>query len=212
MQDQQPIEADKVLIRYSTKMRSLFVSTLFLLLETSSGMLRRPLDRELPSPSMERARYSNYWAVEVNGGVMNANQLAAKHGFVNMGKVKLCDLATTAGCCVNKIIYGEREREGEVCVIPINVTLNLQVGNFNNHYHFQLLVSNSSTSVDDGSSYIKSVNYRLIHDQTIGSLAEIGLQPALTSRLKSENMVQSIKTIFLWCWLHRHRCRVSTYF
>ena len=66
----------------------LFVSTLVLSLDTSNGMLRRPFDREIPSPSMERSRYSNYWAVEINGGVMIANQLAAKHGFINLGKVK----------------------------------------------------------------------------------------------------------------------------
>lgn len=69
-------------------MQSLFVSTLVLIaLDKASGMLRHPLNRELPSPFMEKARYSNDWAVEVNGGLTIANELAAKHGFVNMGQV-----------------------------------------------------------------------------------------------------------------------------
>ena len=72
-------------------MQTLLVSCLVLLaLDVASGMLRHPLRRERPgSPSLaaeNRPRYSNDWAVEVNGGVEIANQLAAKLGFVNMGQ------------------------------------------------------------------------------------------------------------------------------
>ena len=71
-------------------MLAVLVSTLILLLSLnkSSGMLRHPLNRVLPAPSMERAKYSNDWAVEVNGGVTIANHLASKHGFINMGPVR----------------------------------------------------------------------------------------------------------------------------
>ena len=33
-------------------------------------------------------QYTNSWAVEVSGGEEKANALAAKHGFVNTGKVR----------------------------------------------------------------------------------------------------------------------------
>ena len=72
-------------------MQTLLVSYLVLLaLDVASGMLRHPLRRERPgSPSLaaeNKPRYSNDWAVEVNGGLEIANQLAAKLGFVNMGQ------------------------------------------------------------------------------------------------------------------------------
>jgi len=34
------------------------------------------------------AVYTNEFAVEVNGGLEEANKIAAKHGFVNLGQVK----------------------------------------------------------------------------------------------------------------------------
>ena len=68
-----------------------FVSTLMLVaLDTSSGTLRRSIDGKLLIPQrqvLEKPRYSNDWAVEVIGGLTVANQLADKHGFVNMGQV-----------------------------------------------------------------------------------------------------------------------------
>ena len=69
-------------------MQRLVIGSLVLLaLDVASGMLRHPLRRERPSPALqEKPRYSNDWAVEVNGGVEIANQLAAKLGFVNMGQ------------------------------------------------------------------------------------------------------------------------------
>ena len=71
-------------------MQSLLITTLVLLaLDAVSGMLRHPSSRERPSPALrEKTRYSNDWAVEVSGGVEMADQLAAKHGFINMGQVK----------------------------------------------------------------------------------------------------------------------------
>ena len=59
----------------------------------------------------------------------------------------------------------------------------LQVGNLENHYHFQLLVNSTA-------GYTKTPSYRHIHDRKIGSLAEIGEQSSVTSKLESEDMVQ----------------------
>ena len=61
-----------------------------MVVDVSSAMLRPSLDNEFPTTtSMEKPRYSNDWAVEVNGGATEADRLAAKHGFVNMGQVRL---------------------------------------------------------------------------------------------------------------------------
>ena len=67
--------------------------------------------------------------------------------------------------------------------------MSLQIGNFENHYRFQLLVSANGTSA--GSTYTKNADYRHIKDRILGSFAEIGLQSTLTSKLQSENMVCS---------------------
>lgn len=69
-------------------------------------------------------------------------------------------------------------------------TLPMQVGNFENHYHFQLLLNTTTTNT--GAAYTKSADYRHIRDRMIGSLAEIGLQSAVTSRLQSETTVYCI--------------------
>ena len=37
----------------------------------------------------EKERYSNSWAVEVRGGAEKAEELARKHGFVNLGQVRI---------------------------------------------------------------------------------------------------------------------------
>ena len=67
----------------------------------------------------------------------------------------------------------------------------LQIGNFENHYRFQLLISTNGSSA--GSAYTKNVaDYRHIRDRTLGSFAEIGLQSSPTSKLQSENMVIQI--------------------
>ena len=70
-------------------------------------------------------------------------------------------------------------------------SLPVQVGSFENHYHFQLLVNTTATSgaVEGTTSFAKSVYYKHIRDRTVGSLAEIGLQSAITTKLKSEYMV-----------------------
>ena len=71
----------------------MYFSTLLavLALGTVKGMLRHPLVdrvyRDQTSPLVEKVRYSNDWAVEVSGGLSAANQLAARHGFVNLGQV-----------------------------------------------------------------------------------------------------------------------------
>lgn len=64
----------------------------------------------------------------------------------------------------------------------------MQIGNFENHYRFQLLVNVSGTT-SAGSAYTKSADYRHIRDRTLGSFAEIGLQSTLTTNLQSENRV-----------------------
>lgn len=38
--------------------------------------------------------YMNSWAVEVRGGASAANEVALKHGFTNLGQVKLLWLAS----------------------------------------------------------------------------------------------------------------------
>ena len=60
----------------------------------SSGMLE-PFHRnvqqrssgKLASPSMEKIRYSNNWAVEIHGGSELADQIATRFGFINLGQV-----------------------------------------------------------------------------------------------------------------------------
>lgn len=37
--------------------------------------------------------YSNRWSVQIDGGDAEADRLAHKHGFVNLGKVGLCHIA-----------------------------------------------------------------------------------------------------------------------
>lgn len=89
-------------------MPSLLISSLVLLsLDVASGMLRHPLRRERPgSPSLqdEKPRYSNDWAIEVNGGVEIANQLAAKLGFVNMGQVLKLSVFTLTAIATGVVI------------------------------------------------------------------------------------------------------------
>ena len=80
----------------------------------------------------------------------------------------------------------ERERV-EPSEINIFFTYSFQIGNFENHYRFQLLVNVNGTSAD--STYTKSADYRYIRSRNLGSFAEIGLQTTLTTKLQSENMV-----------------------
>ena len=52
------------------------------------GLLLRQLKRH-GEPAAENPLYSNDWAVQVYGGEEAANELAALHGFINIGKVYL---------------------------------------------------------------------------------------------------------------------------
>ena len=84
----------------------------------------------------------------------------------------------------------EGEREGEIeepSEVNIFFTSSFQIGNFENHYRFQMLVNVNGTSA--GSTYTKNADYRHIRDRSLGSFAEIGLQSTVTSKLQSENMV-----------------------
>ncbi len=49
----------------------------------------------LQSVAAAKPRYTNSWAVEVSGGSLAADELANKHGFVNLGQVSA--LAAVAG-------------------------------------------------------------------------------------------------------------------
>ena len=80
----------------------------------------------------------------------------------------------------------ERERV-EPSEINIIFTSSFQIGNFENHYRFQMLVNVNGTSA--GSTYTKNADYRYIRGRNLGSFAEIGLQTTLTTKLQSENMV-----------------------
>ena len=78
----------------------------------------------------------------------------------------------------------ERNKERDK---QFNTVTFLQIGNFENHYRFQLLIDINGTNA--GSTYTKNADYQHIRDRTQGSFAEIALQSTLTTKLQSENMV-----------------------
>ena len=45
------------------------------------------LDEELETEDQEETKYCNDWAVEIHGGIEMANEIADKHGFMNLGQV-----------------------------------------------------------------------------------------------------------------------------
>ena len=45
------------------------------------------LDEELEKADQEATKYCNDWAVEIHGGMEMANNIADKHGFINLGQV-----------------------------------------------------------------------------------------------------------------------------
>lgn len=40
--------------------------------------------------SRDQKLYSNTWALEVDGGEEEANRIAEKYGYINLGKVRVC--------------------------------------------------------------------------------------------------------------------------
>lgn len=38
----------------------------------------------------QETNYCNDWAVEIHGGIEMANDIADKHGFINLGQVGIC--------------------------------------------------------------------------------------------------------------------------
>ena len=47
------------------------------------------LDEELQAAAdQEETRYCNDWAVKIHGGIEMANDIADKHGFINLGQVR----------------------------------------------------------------------------------------------------------------------------
>ena len=46
--------------------------------------------------------YSNSWAVEISGGDSEADSIAKKHGFTNLGRVSFRSSRTAVGEGINK--------------------------------------------------------------------------------------------------------------
>ena len=64
----------------------------FLLLTTFASLTfcmhtQDHLNEELGTTHQENTKYCNDWAVEIHGGMEMANNLADKHGFINLGRV-----------------------------------------------------------------------------------------------------------------------------
>lgn len=57
----------------------------FLPLEFTSARSVTLTDDKVPHPP----RWSNSWWIEIEGGEAKANEIARKHGLVNLGKVSL---------------------------------------------------------------------------------------------------------------------------
>ena len=66
------------------------ILTIAILLSLLSGVstASEPLQTSTHSHSPGTQRYSDSWVVEVEGGREEANVLAARHGFINIGQVK----------------------------------------------------------------------------------------------------------------------------
>lgn len=47
--------------------------------------------------STESQQFSDSWVVEVDGGKEKANELAARHGFINLGEVEIFSLLCMCG-------------------------------------------------------------------------------------------------------------------
>ena len=83
----------------------------------------------LPSPSMEKLRYCNDWAVEIHGGSEIADQIATNFGFINLGQVKIIDVHRNTMDHVIFIVS---------CSFLNSLT---QIGNLKTTYHFQLVIN-----------------------------------------------------------------------
>ena len=54
--------------------------------------LRSSPDELVPAVSSEKDIFTNTYAVHITGGIEEANLVAEKHGFINLGEVRLRNL------------------------------------------------------------------------------------------------------------------------